>query len=149
MEGRLLLNIVIRKGTTVLQLLASKDQTLLVRRDAFLILDLLLDLIDGVPRLDLESDGFASEGLDENLHTSTEAENEVESRLFLDVVVGQSATVLKLLTSEDQTLLIRRDAFLILDLLLDLIDGVSRLDLKSDRLAGEGLNENLHVDDIK
>jgi hypothetical protein len=90
-----------------------------------------------------------SEGLHEDLHTTAEAKNEVQSGFLLDVVVGQSATILKLLTSEDQTLLIRRDAFLILDLLLDLIDGVSRLDLKSDRLAGEGLNENLHVDDIK
>jgi hypothetical protein len=92
------------------------------------------------------SSTHTSESLDEDLHTSTEAENEVESGFLLDVVVRKSATVLKLLTSKDQTLLIRRDALLILNLLLDLVDGVSRLDLKSDRLTGESLNENLHVD---
>ena len=39
---------VIRKCPTVLELLPSKDQTLLVRRDSFLILDLGLDIIDRV-----------------------------------------------------------------------------------------------------
>jgi hypothetical protein len=48
-------------------LLASKDQTLLIRRDAFLVLDLLLDVVDRVGGLYLESDGLASEGLDEDL----------------------------------------------------------------------------------
>jgi phosphosulfolactate phosphohydrolase-like enzyme len=28
--------------------------------------------------------------------------------------------------------------------LLDLVDGISRLDLEGDRLAGKGLNEDLH-----
>ena len=40
----------------------------------------------------------------------------MEGRLLLDVVVGQRAAVLQLLAGEDQTLLIRRDALLILDL---------------------------------
>jgi hypothetical protein len=31
MEGRLLLDIVVRKGAAILELLSSKDQTLLVR----------------------------------------------------------------------------------------------------------------------
>merc|ERR1719244_2262134 len=40
----------------------------------------------------------------------------MESRLFLDVVVTQSPSIFKLLSSKDQTLLIRRDTFLILNL---------------------------------
>jgi hypothetical protein len=40
MESRLLLNVVITQGTTILQLLTSKDQSLLVRWDTLLILDL-------------------------------------------------------------------------------------------------------------
>ena len=36
--------------------------------DAFLVLDLSLDILDGVGWLHLEGDGLASEGLDENLH---------------------------------------------------------------------------------
>ena len=35
----------------------------------------------------------------------------MESRLLLDVVVGESATVFQLLAGEDQTLLIGRDAW--------------------------------------
>ncbi len=46
--------------------------------------------------------------------------------LFLDVVVGQSAAVLQLLSGEDQTLLVGRDALLVLDLGLHVLDGVWR-----------------------
>lgn len=34
----------------------------------FLVLDLALDVVDGIGRLNLEGDGLASERLDENLH---------------------------------------------------------------------------------
>ena len=62
------LNIVVRKGATVFELLASKDQTLLVRRNALLVLTLGLDVVDGIRRLHLKGDGLSSEGLDEDLH---------------------------------------------------------------------------------
>ena len=61
----------------------------------------------------------------------------MEGRLFLDVVVGKSAAVLELLAGEDQTLLVRRDALLVLDLGLDIVDGVRGLDLEGDRLTRE------------
>ncbi|KAF2628978.1 hypothetical protein BU25DRAFT_315948, partial [Macroventuria anomochaeta] len=51
----------------------------------------------------------------------TETEDQVESRLLLDVVVGEGATVLELLASEDQTLLVRGNALLVLDLGLDIV----------------------------
>ena len=38
-KGRLLLDVVIRKSATVLELLAGEDQALLVWRDALLVLD--------------------------------------------------------------------------------------------------------------
>ena len=87
-------------------------------------MDLGLDIVDGVRGLDLESDGLASEGLDEDLHTSTEAQDEVEGALLLDVVIREGAAVFELLTRKDQTLLIWRDALLVLDLALDIVDGV-------------------------
>jgi len=65
----------------------------------------------------------------------------VKGRFFLDVVVGQGTAILKLLSSEDETLLIRRDALLILNLGLDVIDGVAGLNLKGDSLAGQGLDD--------
>ena len=72
--------------------------------------------------------------------TSTaQAQHKVKSRLLLNVVVRERAAVLELLASEDETLLIRRNALLVLDLLLHILDGVRGLDIKSDRLAGQGL----------
>jgi len=49
-----------------------------------------------------------------------------------------------LLASEDEPLLVRGDALLVLDLGLDVVDRVGRLDLERDRLAGERLDEDLH-----
>jgi hypothetical protein len=61
----------------------------------------------------------------------------VESRLLLDVIVGERATILELLAGEDQTLLVRRDTLLVLDLRLDVVDGIAGLDLKGDGLASD------------
>jgi hypothetical protein len=68
----------------------------------------------------------------------------VEGGLLLDVVVGESTTILELLSSENQALLVRGDTLLVLNLGLDIVDGIRGLDLKSDGLAGEGLDEDLH-----
>ena len=65
----------------------------------------------------------------------------MKGALLLDVVVGEGAAVLELLAGEDQALLVRRDALLVLDLRLDVVDRVARLDLEGDRLARQGLDE--------
>ncbi|ELU43530.1 hypothetical protein AG1IA_02424 [Rhizoctonia solani AG-1 IA] len=144
-EGRLLLDVVVRQSATILELLASENETLLVRGDAFLVLDLRLDIVDRVGRLNLQGDSLTREGLDEDLHTATETQNKVESRLLLNVVIGKSTTIFKLLASKDQALLIRRNAFLVLNLGLDIVNGIRRLDFKSDGLSGQSLDENLHT----
>ena len=51
-----LLNVVIGKGTAVFELLSREDEALLIRWDAFLVLDLALDVVDGVGGLNLEGD---------------------------------------------------------------------------------------------
>ena len=62
-----------------------------------------------------------SEGLEGRLDdTTSESEDQMESGLLLDVVVGKGSAILELLASEDQALLVRRDALLVLDLGLDL-----------------------------
>ena len=147
-KSGLLLNVVVGKGTSVLKLLAGKDEALLVRGDAFLILNLGLDLLNGVARFDFESDGLSSEGLDENLHTSAQTQYQVKGGLLLNVVVGKGTSVLKLLAGKDEALLVRGDAFLILNLGLDLLNGVARFDFKGDSLASKSLNEDLHDDDV-
>ena len=125
-------------------MLSSEDESLLVWWDTLLILDLGLDVLDGVGWLDIKSDGLTSESLDEDLHTTSESEDEMESGLLLDVVVAEGSAVLELLTSEDESLLIWRNTLLVLDLGLNVLDGVSWLNIKGDGLTSEGLNEDLH-----
>jgi hypothetical protein len=60
-EGGLLLNVIVGKGAAVLKLFACEDQALLVRRNAFLVLDLGFDVVDGIGGLDLERDGLAGD----------------------------------------------------------------------------------------
>jgi len=144
-ECGLLLDVVVGQGPAILQLLSGKDQPLLVRGDPFLVLDLGLHILDGVRRLNLKSDCLACQGLHEDLHTSPEPEDQVECRLLLDVVVREGPAILKLLASKDQPLLIRRDAFLVLDLGLHIFDGVGRLHFQGDRLASQGFHKDLHL----
>ena len=82
MEGGLLLDVVVRQGAAVLQLLAREDETLLVGGDALLVLDLLLHAVDRVRRLDIQSDRLTREGLDEDLHATSQAKHQVESGLL-------------------------------------------------------------------
>merc|ERR1711918_29052 len=77
--------------------------------------------------------------------STTEAEHQVQGGLLLDVVVLQGATILELLSSEDETLLVRGDALLILDLSLNCLDRVCALHLEGDGLPRQCLDEGLHL----
>ena len=68
MKSRLLLDVVVRKGSAVFKLLSSEDEALLIWWDTFLILDLSLYVLNGVCWLDFKGDGFTGEGFDEDLH---------------------------------------------------------------------------------
>ena len=70
-----------------------------------------------------------------SLESTTETENKVECGLLLDVVVLECPSVFKLLPSEDESLLVRRNAFLVLDLLLHGLDGIGVLYLQCDGLT--------------
>ena len=48
------------------------------------------------------------------LHPAAEPQDEVEGALLLDVVVGEGSPILKLFSSEDKPLLVRRNPLLIL-----------------------------------
>ena len=71
MKSGLLLDVVVRESASVFQLLAGEDKSLLVRRDAFLILNLGLNVFNGVRRFDIKGDGLASQSLHEDLHSTT------------------------------------------------------------------------------
>ena len=64
-QSRLLLDVVVRQGAAVLQLLARENKALLVWGNALLVLDLGLDIVDRVRGLDLQGDGLAGKGLHE------------------------------------------------------------------------------------
>merc|ERR1711990_131782 len=145
MESALLLDVVVGESSSVLQLLAGEDQSLLIWGDSLLVLDLGLDVLNRVRGLNLEGDGLPGEGLDEDLHASPQSEHEMEGALLLDVVVGESSSVLELLASEDQSLLIWGNSFLVLDLGLDVLNRVGWFDLEGDGLASQGLDEDLHA----
>ena len=78
MEGRLLLDVVVRESSSVFKLLSSEDETLLVWRDTFFVLDLSLNIFNCISRLNFKSDCFTSQGLDEDLHTTSKSKNQVE-----------------------------------------------------------------------
>ena len=75
------------------------------------------------------------------LGATSKTQDEMEGRLLLNVVVGEGAAIFKLLASEDQALLVGWNALLVLDLGLDIVDGIGRLHLKGDSLARKGLDE--------
>ena len=145
MEGGFLLDVVVSQGSAVIELLSSEDESLLIWRNTFLVLDLGLDVLNGVRRLNVEGDGLAGQGLDEDLHSTSESEDQVEGSFLLDVVVSESSAVIQLLSGENQSLLIWRDSLLVLDLGLDIFNGVRRLHIKGDGIASESLDEDLHL----
>ena len=58
------------------------------------------------------------------LLSSSQPQDQVQSRLLLDIVVAQGSSILQLLTGEDKSLLVRWDTLLVLDLGFNVIDGV-------------------------
>lgn len=94
--------------------------------------------------------GFSNRGkaadenyADEDFHTTVETKDKMKGRLLLDVVIAEGSAVLWLLASE--VLWVWGDAFPVLDLRLDVINDVRRLDLEGDCLAGQCLGKDLHA----
>jgi hypothetical protein len=58
MKGGLLLNVIVQKSATVLELLGGKV-ALLLGRNVFLALHLCLQVVDGVRRVGFHRDGFS------------------------------------------------------------------------------------------
>ena len=54
----------------------------------------------------------------------------MKSGLLLDVVIRESTAILELLSGEDETLLIGGNSLLVLDLSLDVVDGVGGFHIK-------------------
>ena len=107
-------------------------------------MDLSLDVLNAVAGLNVQGNGAASQCADKDLHATTQAQDEVEGALLLDVVVRKSATVLELLSSKDEALLVSRDAFFVVDLSLDVLNAIAGLDVQGNGAASECADKNLH-----
>ncbi len=84
-----LLDVVVGESAAILELLAGKDQALLVWGNALLILNLRLHIVDGVRGLHLQGDGLACEGLDETVELSRVSVNfRNRGKSFLFVRIG-------------------------------------------------------------
>ncbi|KAG8483945.1 hypothetical protein CXB51_023551 [Gossypium anomalum] len=136
-KGRLFLNVIISQSPAIFQLFAGKDEPLLIRWDSFLILNLCLNIVNGIGAFNLQGDCFAGQSLDKYLHPSTKPQNKVKGGFLLDIIISQGPPIFQLFASEDQTLLVRWDAFLVLNLGLNVVDGVGTLDFEGDGLADE------------
>lgn len=78
------------------------------------------------------------------LMASSQAQHEMKSTLFLDIIVRKGPSVFELFSCEDQTLLFWGNAFLVLDLLFHVFDCVRLLDVERDGFPRKCFNENLH-----
>ena len=77
-------------------------------------------------------------------HAPTQTQNEVESALLLYVVVCKRASFLELLACEYESLLVRRDALLVLYFAFYHFYCVCALDFKCDCLARQGFDKYLY-----
>ena len=100
------------ENATILELLSSEDEMLLIRRNALLVVFTVLLIVSQASTSDLESNGLASKDLDEYLHTAAKMKNEMKSGFFLDVVVGLAFKIKLSLT------------LVVPDLRLDFVDGI-------------------------
>merc|ERR1712036_144663 len=145
MKCRFLLDVVVTKGSSIFQLLSSKDETLLIWRDTFFVLDLGLDIFDCVGSFDFKGDGFSCQCFDKDLHTTSQSQDQMECRFFLDVVVTQGSSIFQLLSSKDKTLLIWRNSLFVLDFGFDIFDCVRSFNFKGDGFSCQCFDKDLHT----
>ena len=137
------LHVVVHKHAVSLKLFVVEDQPLLVRRNSFLVMDLVLDVVDSIGCFDNQGEGLASERFDVDQYKF--AQHEVECGLILNVVVRQRPSGLKLLAGKDQPLMGWMNSFLVLDLGLDNVNGFRRLDVQCDGLDVKNIDEDLYA----
>jgi len=87
------LDVVIRESSSVFKLFTGKDESLLIWRDSFFVLNFGFDILNGVWGLNIKSDCLTSKGLDKDLHTTSESEYKVKCGLFLNIIIWESSSV--------------------------------------------------------
>ena len=75
MKSGFFLDVVVSKSSSVIELFSSENKSLLIWRDSFFVLDLLFDVFNRVRWFNFKSDCFTSQGLDEDLHSTSKSED--------------------------------------------------------------------------
>ena len=132
MQRAVLLDVVVRESAVIDKLLAGEDEALLVGGDAFFVLDLGLDGVDGVGALRHEGDVFAGQSPDKDLHAAAQAKHKVQRGFCLHLVIVHASLGLKLLASVDEALLDAGRTFLTVSIAVALGMGIPLLDLTGD-----------------
>merc|ERR1719330_478368 len=78
------------------------------------------------------------------LPSSSKTQDQVKGRFLLDIVIREGSSVFELLTGENQTLLLRWNSFLVLDLRFHIGDSIIWLNVQGDRFSREGFHKYLH-----
>ena len=76
--------------------------------------------------------------------TTTKSEHKMKRGFLLNVIIRKGASIFKLLSSKNQTLLIWGDSLFVLNFGFDIFNGVRAFHLKSDGFSREGLDKDLH-----
>ena len=118
-KSAILRDVVVLESAVILEMFSSVHETRLARGFevwwmCLNVQDLGFDVLDGVVGLDLDSDHPAAHRLGKHPH-STKSEHQVKSALLLDVIVGETAAILELFSSENETLLIWGNSLLVLE----------------------------------
>ncbi|WVZ12504.1 hypothetical protein V8G54_017034 [Vigna mungo] len=130
MKGGFFLNVVVGQGTTIFQLFPSKNKPLLIWWDALLVLNLCLHIINCIRAFHLQGNGFPCQSLYKYLHSTTKPQHQVQSGFLLDVIICKGTPIFQLLPSKDKSLLVRWDAFLVLNLCLYIVNSVRAFNLQ-------------------
>jgi hypothetical protein len=78
MKGGPLLNAVVGEGYGLLRAASRQRSGAAGQGDALLVLNLGLDVVDGIGGLDLKGNGSTRSGLDEDLHSTAGTKGQVE-----------------------------------------------------------------------
>ena len=92
----------------------GKCRPLLYRGNPLFLLHPLLDTINCVGGLNVNLNFLPSQSLDLNHSTSPKPQDQVKGWLLLDVIICKRSTIFQLFTSKNQSLLVRRNTFLVL-----------------------------------
>ena len=63
------MNIIVKKGSAIFELLSTANNSLLIWGETLLVINKILDSLDGITRLNVGGDCLSSQGLDINFHT--------------------------------------------------------------------------------